>query len=267
MIKSFAIKSTGLLLAILLAFSAVALTGCAGNSKQESKSSAISASPKSSKNNNNAKNNAKESSSSASDSSKSSAGNANDSSGSSSASSGSAGSDAYAGDYKVPDTAVKGTITVKDYGEIEFALFPDIAPITVENFKTLVNSKFYDGLTFHRIMEGFMIQGGDPKGDGTGGNDKKIKGEFSANKVDNPLSHKRGVLSMARSQDFNSASSQFFIVQKDSDFLDGQYAAFGVVTKGMSVVDKICADAKPTDNNGTIPKDKQPVIEKITIAG
>lgn len=276
MIKSFAIKSTGLLLVILLAFSAVALTGCGSSSKKEGKSSAISASPKS-KNNSSAASG----SSSALDSSKSSANNDGKSSGSSSANnnnkssgsssasapSGSANSDAYAGSYKVPKNAVKGTITVKDYGEIEIALIPDVAPITVENFKTLVNSKFYDGLTFHRIMEGFMIQGGDPKGDGTGGNDKKIKGEFSANKVDNPLTHQRGVLSMARSQDFNSASSQFFIVQKDSNFLDGQYASFGVVTKGMSVVDKICKDAKPTDNNGTIPKDKQPVIEKITIAG
>ena len=264
MIKSFAIKSIGLLLVILLAFSAIALTGCGSSSQKESKSSAISASPKS-KNNSSGTSG----SSSASDSSKSSANNDGKSSGSSSASapSGSANSDAYAGSYKVPQNAVKGTITVKDYGEIEFALIPDVAPITVENFKTLVNSKFYDGLTFHRIMQGFMIQGGDPKGDGTGGNDKKIKGEFSANKVDNPLTHQRGVLSMARSQDFNSASSQFFIVQKDSNFLDGQYASFGVVTKGMSVVDKICMDAKPTDNNGTIPKDKQPVIEKITIAG
>ena len=230
MIKSFAIKSTGILLALLLAISAVALTGCGGNSSKKesgdssSKSSAISASPKSSS------------------------------------------SDAYAGDYKVPDNAVKGTITVKDYGEIEFALIPDVAPITVENFTTLVKNKFYDGLTFHRIMEGFMIQGGDPLGNGTGGNDKKIKGEFSSNGVNNPLKHQRGVMSMARSQDPDSASSQFFIVQKDSDFLDGQYAAFGVVTKGMSVVDKICADAKPTDNNGTIPKDQQPVIEKITIS-
>ena len=284
MIKSFAIKSIGLLLVILLAFSAIALTGCGNSSQKESKSSAISASPKS-KNNSSGTSG----SSSASDSSKSSANNDGKSSGSSSANndtkssgsssasapSGSADSDAYAGSYKIPKNAVKGTITVKDYGEIEFALIPDVAPITVENFKALVNSKFYDGLTFHRIMQGFMIQGGDPKGDGTGGNDKKIKGEFSANKVDNPLTHQRGVLSMARammpdsagSQDFNSASSQFFIVQQDSNFLDGQYASFGVVTKGMSVVDKICKDAKPTDGNGTIPKDQQPVIEKITIAG
>ena len=225
MIKSFAIKSTGILLALLLAISAVALAGCGENSKTESsgKSSAISASPKASKD------------------------------------------DAYAGDYKVPDNAVKGTITVKDYGDIEFALIPDVAPLTVENFKTLVKSQFYDGLTFHRIIEGFMIQGGDPKGDGTGGNDKKIKGEFKENGVNNPLTHQRGVMSMARSQDFNCASCQFFIVHQDSSHLDGQYAAFGVVTKGMSVVDKICEDAQPTDNNGTIPKDKQPVIEKITI--
>ena len=112
-----------------------------------------------------------------------------------------------------------------------------------------------------------MIQGGDPLGNSTGGNDKKIKGEFSANGVNNTLKHVRGVISMARSQDFNSASSQFFIVQEDSNFLDGQYAGFGVVTKGMTVVDKIAKDAKPTDNNGTIPKANQPVIEKIVING
>ena len=228
MIKSFAIKSAGLALALILALSAVMLAGCGedkstGSSGSETKSSAISASPKSTK------------------------------------------SDAYAGDFEIPDNAVKGTITVKDYGDIDFALLPDVAPETVENFKTLVESGFYDGLTFHRIMEGFMIQGGDPLGNGTGGNDKKIKGEFTANGVKNDLKHERGVMSMARSQDYNSASSQFFIVQEDSDFLDGQYAGFGVVTKGMSVVDKICKDAKPTDNNGTIPKDQQPVIEKITI--
>ena len=130
----------------------------------------------------------------------------------------------------------------------------------------LAESGFYDGLTFHRIMEGFMIQGGDPKGNGTGGSDENIVGEFSANGfTQNTLSHKRGVISMARSNDMNSASSQFFIVHKDSTFLDGQYAAFGEVTDGMDVVDKIATDAKPVDGNGTIPSSKQPVINSVTI--
>ena len=156
-------------------------------------------------------------------------------------------------------------IDVKDYGVITVALYPNIAPISVQNFLGLAKQGFYDGLTFHRIMEGFMIQGGDPNGDGSGGSDTTIKGEFSANGVENKLSHKRGVLSMARSNDPNSASSQFFICHKDSDFLDGNYAAFGEVTSGMEVVDKIAADAKPTDDNGTIPKDQQPVINSIKI--
>lgn len=156
-------------------------------------------------------------------------------------------------------------IDVKDYGKITVELKPEIAPITVENFKTLVNEHFYDGLTFHRIMEGFMIQGGDPLGNGTGGSDKTIKGEFAQNGFENNLSHTRGVISMARSNDPNSASSQFFIVHEDSTFLDGQYASFGVVTDGMDVVDKIAKDAKPTDNNGTITSNEQPVINSITL--
>ena len=130
---------------------------------------------------------------------------------------------------------------------------------------TLAGDGFYDGLTFHRIMDGFMIQGGDPNGDGTGGSDKEIFGEFSDNGFENNLSHVRGAISMARSQNPDSASSQFFIVQSDSTFLDGQYAAFGFVTEGMEVVDKIASDAEPTDNNGTIKKDQQPVIESIRI--
>jgi peptidyl-prolyl cis-trans isomerase B (cyclophilin B) len=129
----------------------------------------------------------------------------------------------------------------------------------------LANAGFYDGLTFHRIMEGFMIQGGDPKGDGTGGSDKNIKGEFAANGVKNDISHKKGVISMARAQDPDSASSQFFIVQEDSDFLDGQYAAFGHVTEGLEFVDAIAKDAEPVDDNGTIPPEAQPVIETIKI--
>lgn len=160
---------------------------------------------------------------------------------------------------------INAEIIVKDYGTIKLELDADTAPITVTNFVNLVNDKFYDGLTFHRIIEGFMIQGGDPLGNGTGGSSKTIKGEFSDNGVVNNISHTRGVISMARSSDPNSASSQFFIVQEDSTFLDGQYAAFGKVTKGMDVVDKIAKDAEPTDTNGTIPKEKQPVIEKIIL--
>lgn len=156
-------------------------------------------------------------------------------------------------------------IEVKDYGTIDVELDADTAPITVTNFVKLAQEGFYDGLTFHRIMEGFMIQGGDPNGDGTGGSKESIKGEFSNNGVDNDISHTRGTISMARASDPDSASSQFFIVQADSTFLDGDYAGFGHVTEGMDIVDKICEDAKPTDDNGTIPSDQQPVIEKITI--
>ena len=156
-------------------------------------------------------------------------------------------------------------ITVRDYGTITVELDADAAPITVQNFLDLADSGFYDGLTFHRIIEGFMIQGGDPEGTGMGGSDKTIKGEFSANGVENPLSHTRGAISMARSSAMDSASSQFFIVQKDSTGLDGQYACFGYVTDGMDVVDAIAADAQPTDGNGTIPADQQPVIESVKV--
>ena len=144
-------------------------------------------------------------------------------------------------------------------------LYPEIAPNTVRNFISLVSSGFYDGLIFHRVINGFMIQGGDPEGTGRGGSDETIKGEFSENGVENNISHERGVISMARSSDPDSASSQFFIVQSDSTFLDGDYAAFGHVTEGMDVVDQICKDAKPTDDNGTIKADEQPVIESIQI--
>ena len=154
-------------------------------------------------------------------------------------------------------------ITVKDYGDIKLVLDGDTAPITVKNFVELAKSGFYDGLTFHRIIKGFMIQGGDPKGDGTGGSDKTIRGEFSKNGVENNISHKRGVISMARSQDNNSASSQFFIMHKDGDYLDGSYAAFGHVTDGMDVVDKIAENTPVTDSNGTVLKENQPIIEKI----
>ena len=158
-------------------------------------------------------------------------------------------------------------IEVKDYGTIKVGLDANAAPITVENFKKLVNEGFYNGLTFHRIISGFMIQGGDPNGDGTGGSSETIKGEFTANGVNNSLKHTRGAISMARSSANDSASSQFFIVHETSDnntrSLDGKYACFGYVTEGMEVVDQICAHVTPSDSNGTVAKDKQPVIVSI----
>jgi len=157
-------------------------------------------------------------------------------------------------------------IEIEDYGDIEVELDADVAPITVTNFINLVNDKFYDGLTFHRIISGFMIQGGDPKGNGTGGSENKIKGEFKSNGIENNISHKRGVISMARaSYSKDSASSQFFIVHKDSTFLDGDYAAFGHVTKGMEVVDKICDKVEVEDENGSVLSRNQPTIKRITV--
>ena len=156
-------------------------------------------------------------------------------------------------------------IDIQDYGTITVELDGDIAPITVQNFMDLANDGFYDGLTFHRIIAGFMMQGGDPNGNGTGGSENTIKDEFSANGVENSLSHTRGAISMARSQAYDSASSQFFICHADSTFLDGQYACFGYVTDGMDVVDAVCEAAQPTDDNGTIPADQQPVITAIRI--
>ena len=156
-------------------------------------------------------------------------------------------------------------IKVKDYGTISVELDADVAAITVTNFVDLAKDGFYDGLTFHRIISGFMIQGGDPLGNGTGGSDKTIKGEFSENGVENSISHVRGTISMARSQDYDSASSQFFIMHKDNPGLDGQYAAFGTVTKGMEVVDKICEDTQVEDENGTVAAENQPVIKSIKV--
>ena len=162
---------------------------------------------------------------------------------------------------------VYASIDVQDYGIIKLELDASVAPITVTNFVNLANSNFYNGLTFHRIMDGFMIQGGDPDHNGTGGSSKTIKGEFKNNGVENNISHVRGVISMARANDPNSASSQFFIVQQDSTFLDGNYAAFGKVTEGMEVVDSIASKVSPlaTDDNGTIPYESQPVINSISI--
>ena len=155
-------------------------------------------------------------------------------------------------------------ITIKSYGTIKLELDEGTAPITVANFIDLASQGFYDGLTFHRIIDGFMIQGGAANASSKI-TPKTIKGEFSANGVNNPIEHVEGVISMARAKDMNSASSQFFIMVGDAPHLDGNYAAFGRVTEGLDIAKKIAKDAKPTDNNGTIPADQQPVIEKIVI--
>lgn len=161
----------------------------------------------------------------------------------------------------------QAVIDIEGYGPVTLILDEGIAPETVKNFVNLAQSGFYDGLTFHRIIDGFMIQGGDPEGNGTGGSENTIPGEFLSNGFNNTLSHKKGVISMARSQLPNSASSQFFIVEEDSTFLDEQYAAFGYVTDGMDIVEKIAEDgsANATDDNGTIPSEDQPVISSITV--
>lgn len=156
-------------------------------------------------------------------------------------------------------------ITIKDMGVIAVELDADSAPITVTNFVNLAQDGFYDGLTFHRVIEGFMMQGGDPLGTGFGGSEKTITGEFSVNGIENNLSHTRGAISMARSQDYNSASSQFFIVHQDSTFLDGQYAAFGYVTDGMDIVDEICGNTAVQGENGAVQPEDRAVIEKIEV--
>ena len=160
----------------------------------------------------------------------------------------------------------RAEIVMEGYGAIKLELDGNAAPITVENFASLANSGFYDGLTFHRIIEGFMMQGGDPLGNGYGDSGKTIKGEFVNNGVPNTLSHTRGAISMARSQKYDSASCQFFIVHQDaSDHLDGDYAVFGYVTEGMDIVDKICAEAIPMDSNGLIMVEQRPHIQTITV--
>lgn len=159
-------------------------------------------------------------------------------------------------------------IDIKDYGIVTAKLNYDAAPITVKNFVYLTESGFYDGLTFHRIMNGFMMQGGDPQHNGQGGSENNIPGEFSSNGFDNSLSHTTGAISMARNgYDKDSASSQFFICQNGNhtDALDGTYACFGYVTEGMDIVEKICTESQPTDTNGTIPYEQQPVINSMTI--
>lgn len=156
-------------------------------------------------------------------------------------------------------------IEIENYGTIKAELYGDVAPITVNNFVSLAKEGFYNGLTFHRIIDGYMIQGGDPQGNGRGGSDKKIKGEFKANGVENKLSHTRGVISMARANAYDSASSQFFIMQSDKKALDGQYAAFGKVTSGIEIIDAICADTPVQDENGTVLKNDQPKIKEVRI--
>lgn len=156
-------------------------------------------------------------------------------------------------------------IHIQDMGVIAVELDADSAPITVTNFVNLAQDGFYDGLTFHRVMEGFMMQGGDPLGTGFGGSEEKITGEFALNGIENNLSHTRGAISMARSQDYNSASSQFFIVHQDSTFLDGQYAAFGYVTDGMDIVDEICGNTAVQGDNGAVQVEDRAIIEKIEV--
>lgn len=156
---------------------------------------------------------------------------------------------------------MKAKLIIKNYGEIVVELDKKSAPITVDNFVSLINKGFYNGLTFHRVISGFMIQGGCPKGNGTGGPGYQIKGEFSENGVNNPIEHKRGVISMARAMEPDSAGSQFFIMHKDGDFLNGKYAAFGKVISGIEVVDKI-AEVK----TNFMDKPLTPVIiESITM--
>jgi len=159
------------------------------------------------------------------------------------------------------DAKVNATIKIKDKGEIKLELYPDIAPVSVSNFVYLSEKGFYDGLIFHRVISGFMIQGGDPNGIGTGGPGYSIEGEFAANGKKNDISHERGVISMARSQSFNSAGSQFFIMHNDANYLDGQYAAFGRVTEGIEVVDLVAQ----SQTDGSDKPIEDVVIEKITI--
>lgn len=154
------------------------------------------------------------------------------------------------------------TITMENGNTMELELYPEIAPKTVANFVKLANDGFYNGLTFHRIIHGFMIQGGDPEGTGYGGSKETIKGEFAANGVENTLSHKRGVISMARSQAMDSASSQFFICHEDALYLDGQYAAFGKVVNGFETLDELAATEVGPDGQTPI---KKPVIKSITV--
>lgn len=195
-----------------------------------------------------------------------------DSAGTTSATSGTnaseaSGTDTSEAETQIPEISGKyyAEIEIKDYGTIKVTLDADTAPITVANFVKLANEGFYNGLTFHRIISGFMIQGGAPSVNSTGSSIEPIKGEFSANGVENSIAHVRGVISMARSSNYNSATSQFFIMHEDSPHLDGQYAAFGFVTEGIEIVDAICNDTKVEDFNGTVLPENQPVIVSVKI--
>lgn len=163
---------------------------------------------------------------------------------------------------KLYENPININIVIRNYGTISLELYPKLAPITVENFTKLIKENYYTESTFHRIIDGFMIQGGTSS---TGKTASTIKGEFSLNGVTNNLKHERGVISMARADDYDSASSQFFIVQTTYPSLDGRYAAFGRVTSGIEIVDKICKDTKVEDNNGKVLKENQPIIERIYI--
>ena len=154
-------------------------------------------------------------------------------------------------------------MTIKDFGEVKIELYGDIAPVTVANFVRLIKDGFYNGLTFHRVISDYMIQGGDPNGDGSGNSAPRIYGEFKNNGFENALKHEKGVLSMARSSDYNSASCQFFIMLGDEVRLDGDYAAFGKVVEGMDIIEAVADSIKSTGANGEISADKQPIIEKI----
>ena len=160
------------------------------------------------------------------------------------------------------DSVAENADSVSDENAFIITLYPDIAPITCENFEKLVSEKFYDGLTFHRVIDDFMAQGGDPQGTGMGGSDQTIKGEFTSNGVENNLSHQRGVVSMARSQDPDSASSQFFICYGDESFLDGNYAAFGEVTQGMEVVDNFLNVERSMSATGEMSVPTTPITMK-----
>ena len=158
-------------------------------------------------------------------------------------------------------------MTIKDFGEVKIELYGDTAPVTVANFVKLVNKDFYDGLTFHRVIEDYMIQGGDPNGDSSGNSATRIYGEFKNNGFENTLKHEKGVISMARSRDYNGASCQFFIMLGDEPRLDGDYAAFGKVIEGMEILEAVADSIKTVGQNGEIKEADQPIIEKIEMLG
>jgi peptidyl-prolyl cis-trans isomerase B (cyclophilin B) len=174
-------------------------------------------------------------------------------------------SNATKDDQDGPSNTILAVMEIENYGEVTIELYEDIAPETVANFVKLAESGFYDGLTFHRIIDGFMVQGGDPSGNGTGGSGETIKGEFSSNGFENDLKHEDGVISMARAKNPDSASSQFFIMVNSAPHLDGNYAAFGKVTEGLEYIHQMAKDANPIDDNGTILPEEQPVIIYIRI--